>query len=148
RQGQGVTESFKYDELDRLHCVSFTAGSDCEQQIEYKPNGNIDWTKALGQYTYDPKHPHAVQTAGGDTYGYDDTGNQIKRPGATIGYTAFDKPKTITLSAGGTVSLEYDGNQQRIRKTTTGMAADTETVYLGDLYERITHKDSGLIEHR
>src|SRR5262249_49794394 len=122
---QGATEWFKYDDLDRLTCVSFAAGNCLEQKIDYQPNGNIDWTKTLGTYTYDPKHPHAVQMAGGDTYGYDDSGNQTSRPGATIGYTAFDKPKTITLSGGGEVSLEYDGNQQRVRKTTAGMAADT-----------------------
>src|SRR5262249_18349741 len=49
---QGLTEWFQYDALDRLKCASFTAGG-CEQETKYKPNGNIDWTTALGQYTYD-----------------------------------------------------------------------------------------------
>ena len=34
----------------------------CQQEIKYQPNGNIDWTTEAGQYTYDPSHPHAVQT--------------------------------------------------------------------------------------
>jgi len=60
-----------------------------------------------------------------------------------VTYTPFDLPRTFTLGSG-TVTLDYDGNQRRIRKSVTG---GDETVYLGDLYERVTHP-SGAAEHR
>jgi hypothetical protein len=36
-----------------------------------------------------------------------------------VSYTPFDLPKTIAQSSG-TVGLDYDGDQQRIRKTSSG----------------------------
>jgi RHS repeat-associated protein len=54
-------------------------------------------------------------------------------------------PKALTVSdKPGPVTLEYDGHQQRIRKTTW----DTETVYFGDLYERVIDKQSGTVAYR
>ena len=53
--------------------------------------------------------------------------------GATVSYTPFDLPSTITQSTG-TVTLAYDGDQQRIRKTTP----TAETLYFGDLFEQVT----------
>src|SRR6202044_438217 len=62
-------------------------------------------------------------------------GNQTARPnGATVSYTPFNLPSTITQSTG-TVTLAYDGAQQRIRKTTP----TCETLFLGDLYEQVTN---------
>ena len=48
--------------------------------------------------------------------------------------TPFDLPKTITQNSG-TVTLAYDGDQQRIRKTTP----TAETLYFGDIYEQVTN---------
>jgi RHS repeat-associated protein len=42
------------------------------------------------------------------------------------------------------ITLEYDGHQQRIRKVTP----KTETIYVGDLYERVTNVLTGVVEHR
>ncbi|WP_420894970.1 RHS repeat domain-containing protein, partial [Sorangium cellulosum] len=55
----------------------------------------------------------------------------------------FDLPERITQGAS-TVTFAYDGDQQRIRKTTP----EKETLYLGDLYERVTDAASGIVEHR
>src|SRR5829696_62554 len=140
---QGRTESFRYDELDRLACASLDNFSSCQQTYDYELNGNIKSSSSAGVYAYDPNHPHAVQTVGPDTYGYDVTGNQTQRPDAAVIYTAFDMPKTFMLAKGGMVTLEYDGTQARVRKTT----ADAVTVYLGGLYERVTHPSTGLVEH-
>jgi len=71
----------------------------------------------------------AIGSAGGNTYAYDEVGNQRTRPGATITYIAFDLPRTFTLDQSGVVTLDYDGNQRRIRKTTP----EQQTVYVGDL---------------
>ena len=52
-------------------------------------------------------------------------------------YTPFDLPKTITGSSGG-VTFAYDGDEKRISKTTPS----EETIYFGDLYERVTRQGS------
>jgi RHS repeat-associated protein len=56
------------------------------------------------------------------------------RPGGvSIAYTSFDLPKTITQGAK-VVSFGYDGDEQRIRKTTS----NSETLYFGDMFEQVT----------
>lgn len=142
---QNLVEWFQYDDLDRITCADFQLSLGCAKPIKYGANGNILSKPGIGDYTYDPDHPHAVLTAGVDSFQYDDVGNQTARPGATIEYTAFDLPKTFTLSQGaGTIELDYDGDQARIRKTTL----HEQTVYFGDLYERVHNLDTGAIEHR
>jgi RHS repeat-associated protein len=88
-----------------------------------------------------------VQTAGADSFTYDLVGNQITRSGATVVYTAFDMPKAFTPAPGQggvPVTLDYDGDQQRVRKT----AGNEVTVYVGDLYERTTNTATSAVEHR
>ncbi|MDC0747778.1 FG-GAP-like repeat-containing protein [Polyangium mundeleinium] len=137
------TETFSYDALDRLECASFDAlGDPCQRKWEYLDNGNLLVAPGLGQYEY-MSRPHVVDKVGAAQFYHDAVGNQIGRPGATIEYTPFDQPKRFTL-AGGAVTLDYSGDGARIRKTTP----TTVTVYLGGLYERVTHLDSQLVEHR
>jgi RHS repeat-associated protein len=88
-----------------------------------------------------------VTTAGGDSFGYDLVGNQVNRSGMAVTYTPFDLPKTFTPAPGKggvPVTLDYDGDQRRVRKT----AGAEVTVYAGDLYERTTNSASGAVEHR
>ncbi|MEO7590108.1 MAG: RHS repeat-associated core domain-containing protein, partial [Byssovorax sp.] len=42
------------------------------------------------------------------------------------------------------VTLDYDGNQRRVRKT----SGDEVTVYVGEMYERTTNATTGAVEHR
>ena len=101
----------------------------------YAANGNLIDKSDVGAYSYtDPKHPHAVTNVPGVSYGYDAVGNQITRPGfVSMTYTPFDLPKTIT-KGGQTTTFGYDGDEQRIRKTTP----TSETLYFGDLFEQVT----------
>jgi RHS repeat-associated protein len=94
----------------------------------------------VGAYSYiDPKHPHAVTNVPGVSYWYDAVGNQITRPGlVSMTYTPFDLPKTIT-QGGKVTSFGYDGDEQRIRKTTP----TSETLYVGDIFEQVT---SGVVK--
>ena len=81
---------------------------------------------------------------GSDSFGYNAVGNQVARPdGVTVSYTPFDLPKAIAKGAS-VVKLDYDGDQQRIRKSTP----DAETIYFDDLYERVTAVATGTREHR
>ncbi|MEO7594938.1 MAG: RHS repeat-associated core domain-containing protein, partial [Byssovorax sp.] len=155
--GAARGENFTHDALDRLQCSRLDAACSvlpgatcpCDQSVTYQPNGNIDTKSDVGAYTYDPAHPHAVKTTttgnGVDTYGYDNVGNQTDRPDLTVEYTPFDLPSKYTRKDGGTVTLlEYDGDQNRVRKTTP----TEETLYFGD-YERLTHLPASTsVEHR
>ncbi|XXY20357.1 RHS repeat-associated core domain-containing protein [Sorangium sp. So ce216] len=151
RQPQHRNERFRYDALERLTCAYFSAtesaSAPCDLGYDYAPNGNLTFKSDVGELRYDdPLHPHAVTGAGEETsrFDYDAVGNQIARPGgATVRYTPFDLPERITEGAS-TVTLDYDGDQQRIRKTTP----EKETLYFGDLYERATDAATGRAEHR
>jgi RHS repeat-associated protein len=148
-QPQNTTEFFQYDALDRLTCSSFSKASLCPtaDSYTYAPNGNLLTKPGIaGIYAYDPSHPHAVQTAGADAFTYDPVGNQITRSGTTVTYTAFDMPKAFTPAPGqgaAPVTLDYDGDQQRVRKT----AGDEVTVYVDGLYERTTNTKTSAVEH-
>ncbi|MBK9260810.1 MAG: type IV secretion protein Rhs, partial [Polyangiaceae bacterium] len=138
-QAQNKTERFKYDALNRLTCAYYAlaenANAPCTTSYGYAPNGNLTSKSDVGILSYtDAKHPHAVTNAPGEAYFYNAVGNQITRPGnTTITYTPFDLPKTIS-QPGKTVSFGYDGDEQRIRKTTP----TTETLYFEDIFEQVT----------
>ncbi|MBK9266155.1 MAG: hypothetical protein IPM54_41005 [Polyangiaceae bacterium] len=89
----------------------------CDASYGYTPNGNLTSKSDVGILSYtDPKHPHAVTNAAGDSFYHDAVGNQITRPGGVgITYTPFDLPKRSQGAT--TVSFGYDGDEQRIRKT-------------------------------
>ncbi|XWJ68823.1 RHS repeat-associated core domain-containing protein [Sorangium cellulosum] len=150
-QRRNTTERFRYDALQRLTCAYFSevesASAPCAARYDYAPNGNLTFTSDIGTLAYDdPLHPHGATGAALVTgsFGYDAVGNQIARPGGTaVRYMPFDLPERITQGAS-TVTFAYDGDQQRIRKTTP----EKETLYLGDLYERVTDAASGTVEHR
>jgi RHS repeat-associated protein len=148
-QKQNKTERFRYDALDRLTCAYFSINEDpaapCATKFAYEPNGNLTLKSDVGILSYDdPAHPHAVTSAGGDSFTYNAVGNQITRPGGvTVSYTPFDLPRSITQGAS-SVTFGYDGDEQRIRKTTP----DEETLYFGDLYERVTRKSPPSTSHR
>jgi len=142
---QGKTENFSYDLLDRLKSAQFSPGLMHPTTYSYSPGGNLLKRSGVGAYTYDPNRPHIVDTVNGEQFVHDAVGNQVARPGATITYTPFDLPATITQDGLGTVTFQYDGHQQRIRKVTPS----AETVYFGGLYERITPMDpKEPVEHR
>ncbi|WP_148314473.1 hypothetical protein [Sorangium cellulosum] len=123
---QGLTETFHYDELDRLENVYLGEGGTPLYHYEYDDFGNITHKSDVGSYEYDGDRPHAVRRANGKSYAYDENGNQIVRPldvrgasnaSATITYTPFDKPRRIEAEHGVT-TYEYDGDRQRARRAT------------------------------
>ncbi|MEZ4297502.1 MAG: RHS repeat-associated core domain-containing protein [Polyangiaceae bacterium] len=143
------TERFRYDALERLSCAYFAPQEDmsapCAWSYDYDAAGNLTFKSDVGSLDYgDSAHPHAVTAAGGTAYEYDATGRQTSRPdGMGIEYTPFDLPRTVTTGQGAW-TFGYDAAQRRIRKT----APTEETVYFGDLYERVTAVASGQVTHR
>lgn len=58
KRGGGKTETFGYDDLDRL--VSVTSGNTRTMEMTYSANGNILSKTGTGNYTYGSHRPHAV----------------------------------------------------------------------------------------
>ncbi len=155
-QAQHKTERFRYDSLDRVRCAYFaeieSASTPCATSYAYNAVGNLTSKSDVGAFTYgDAAHPHAVTKAGGQTkgevqYEYNAVGNQVHRPGATLTYTPFDLPRTVETRTK-SVWFGYDGDERRIQKRVTSAAGDVETIYVGDLYGRVTGLN-GPAEHK
>ena len=89
-----------------------------------------------------PIHAADGATVNGEvfTYAYDANGNMISgwdftdplNPATrTIAYNADNMPETITHSANGTTTIDYDGESQRVKKTVGG----TDTYYINKYFE-------------
>ncbi|MBK9261553.1 MAG: hypothetical protein IPM54_17325 [Polyangiaceae bacterium] len=79
-----------------------------------------------------------------DPISHDAVGNQTSRPDATFEYRAFDLPKQINWQNSDVTTFDYDGNRRRIRKT----SGVVESIFMDDLYERVTNFQTSVVEHR
>jgi len=130
----GYKESFEYDALGRVRKVFDLAGVQTHR-YDYDAIGNITFKTGVGVYAYDPNHPHAVQSAGGNTYSYDANGNQTAGAGRAIGWTSFNKPALIT-TANGSSEFGYDAGHNRIWKRAPTSAGFETTRYVGKIFEQ------------
>ncbi len=134
------TQSFDYDALDRLTSASANGepGQGAyDETYQYDPaTGNL---KVKGDMTLDyldSNHVHAVTNANGNTYSYDDNGNQTTRH---IGNDTFhliydaenrlvEVKKNVTTIA----EFTFDGDGKRVMSVIGG-----ETIrFVGGYYER------------
>ncbi|MDO8444571.1 MAG: RHS repeat-associated core domain-containing protein [Deltaproteobacteria bacterium] len=121
-------QSYGYDELNRLRDYNGST------YYAYDKIGNMTYNAQVGNYTYPASgsgsiRPHAVTTAGGNSYTYDNNGNMTNWEGRTITYYPENWVKEIV--DGTTTTSTYDGNGERVRKT----SGSTTTTYIGKLYE-------------
>ena len=131
-----VTESFQYDNQDRLIANSLTSTTDLAAsrtvRVGYNAIGNILVKSDVGGYTYDPSNkPHAVRSAGNTTYFYDANGNLQKTTGMQARnqtWTDFNQPSTLTY-LGGRVDLIYDADYKRVKEIASS-GSTTRTVYM------------------
>ena len=149
-----LTETFTYDTLNRL--TQSQVGSNTAQTVTYDALGNIKSKTGVGSYTYGAgtAGPHAVTTAGSDTYTYDDGGNQLTGAGRTLAYTTFNKVSSI-VKGNHTVTFAYGPARARYQRTDTdnkGTSADTSddttttTLYVGSV-EKVSYA-SGTYEYK
>jgi len=126
------TQSFAYDELDRLTQAQGSYGT---RAYTYNKIGNI-LTKAGVSYTYrtggasssDIFRPHAVRsTSNGRTFTYDNNGNMTSDGQRTFTFN-YDN---LTASINGDVNFVYDGAGNRAKKSSTF----GNMVYIEKLYE-------------
>jgi RHS repeat-associated protein len=132
-------QTFAYDALNRLTSATGPYGA---LTYAYDQIGNMICNSQLSacsqsspNYTYPASgpnsiRPHAVSTAGSDSYVYDDYGNMISGGGRDIVYDPEHRPVSITAASGAT-SFVYDGNGKRVKK----IVGSSTTVYIGNLYE-------------
>ncbi|MCU7806371.1 MAG: hypothetical protein KZQ73_00645 [Candidatus Thiodiazotropha sp. (ex Semelilucina semeliformis)] len=144
---QGASESFLYDNLDRLKKnsvsgslsgISYSYATD----YEYDLTGNIEYKSDVGYYAYGTASrnnnnagPAALISAGtGHTnYQYDLNGNVTAGGGRIFQWTSFNKPKELQKGTAVT-KFRYGPDRARFRKEANGTEV---THYIGKLYERI-----------
>jgi len=112
----GVTETFSYDNLDRL-----------TTDITYATNGNIQSKTGIGAYSYNTNRPHAVDYI---------TNAQGVRPPALpdITYTAFNKAESITRGDT-SLSFTYGVDFERVQSVLQRGTQIITTRYISPNYE-------------
>ena len=147
---QDVYESFAYDRLNRLTGATVYDAEDdtgrAAKTYRYDAIGNIVNKSDLGaaDYVYGTGNaagagdagPHAVVSAGGNTYAYDDNGNMVSGAGRTLTWTSFNKPASVVDAATRTAFV-HGPDRARIRQTRTQGATTTAIVYVAGLFERV-----------
>jgi RHS repeat-associated protein len=120
--------SFGYDGMNRLITASSSRQDYGQLSFEYSPSGNILYNSRIGSYSYSGPQPHAVTSAGTNSYGYDSNGNMTNRNGQAMAYDYENR-----LISSGNTSFVYNYKGMRAEKT-SGTPSST-TTYLKNLYE-------------
>jgi RHS repeat-associated protein len=134
----GLTENFYYDNLHRLDYSTLNGTTNLD--ISYDETGNIKSRSDVGggaSWVYGAAQKHAVSSAGGVNYAYDDNGNMTSRAGASITWTSYNYAASMPVP-GGTATFSYGANRNYIVSTMPhpdGGQAET-TYYVGGLLEK------------
>ncbi len=126
-------QTFGYDEINRLTSATGPYGS---HTYSYNEIGNLSFNPLVGNYTYPTSgtgsvRPHAVSTAGSNSYGYDNNGNMTSGAGRTLTYDFENRPTSIASNNGVITTMVYDGDGGRVKK----IAGTTTVRFIGKLYE-------------
>jgi RHS repeat-associated protein len=144
--GGAQTQTFHYDNLDRLVDAAASGGSGGTYPVEYytynPDTGNLA-SKAGIAYGYnDTSHKHAVtHLAGVQKYWYGANGNMYSRiVGATTYSLTYDaENRLISVSGGGlSASFTYDGDGNRVK----GVVGSLTTTYIGNYFEWTGNTDT------
>jgi RHS repeat-associated protein len=133
-------QNFVYDDLDRLTLANGpygASGVNATLSYAYDEIGNLTLNSQLSASAYvypasgaSSVRPHAVTTAGVNSYTYDANGNMLTGAGRTYTWNQENKPLTVTQS-GTTTTFVYDGDGGRVKK----IVSTTTTRYISKLYE-------------
>ncbi|MCR9907036.1 type IV secretion protein Rhs [Vibrio campbellii] len=161
----GITDQWTYDALDRVTSNTIALVDKTRHGVnnpdltgpktyQYDLLGNLTYQSDVGDYTYGHQAgPHAVTHSNGLNYTYDAVGNMLSAKTdsqtdptteRTLAWSAFNKPTDI-MRDGHTVTFAYDAEHKRYKKTSSD---GTETVYVGNYYERVTDQATGDIQHK
>ena len=140
--GTTLTETFQYDDLNRLKWSRVSGLS--EREVSYNSIGNII-TKDGVDYDYTGSRPHAVSLVGGVEYTYDANGNITQRGDDSIWWTPFNKPLAL-FKGSNSYTFFYDNDHGRILESIAEEGTTRVKVIAGGLYETIT--ENGITTHR
>ncbi len=147
---RNLEEKFTYDKLNRLNDYSVTNHSTNAVQdmyVRYKTDGtgNIHEKSDVGIYSYANYGPHAVSSAGGVAYHYNNNGSLTSdERGRTFTYTAFDKVSRIDKGSRRT-EFFYGTSRARYKRIDHNFGTNpdkvTTTLYIGSV-EKIYYPDN------
>jgi len=145
---QNQSEAFFYDDLNRLQTVDLYADTDLTNNLlrtdttSYDAAGNIlSRTGGVAMdYLYgddcagSTAGPHAVCSAGGVDYSYDDIGNMKQdNSGRVITYNTYSKPERIESNQGIT-DYRYGADRNRYKRIEASSdGTNGTTFYLGNV---------------
>ena len=139
------TRKFSYDSLDRL--IEEQKNGIQTASYQYNSIGNMIYKSEMGvnlNMAYNTTartqggqviRPHAVISAGGYSYQYDDNGNMTLNRGKSLAYDAENRLTKVTEGSA-TTSFVYDGDGGRVKVSRTTNDGIRTTEYIGSLYEK------------
>ncbi len=144
---ENIAENYGYDKLNRVKTITSSGLFGRTQTFDYDTGGlgnlvsrsdvltGSSINNDVGELKYERVRKagiHAVTSAGGALYSYDDYGNMIIRGGESILYDTFNKP---TRLVGASITDFYYGPDHELYKEVSG----TKTTYklAGGMYEVI-----------
>ena len=149
------TQTFTYDNLDRLTSAEAAGGTDglYSESYTYDPStGNLASKAGLNLTYGDTAHPHAATgLSNGNTYAYNAVGSTITRViGAdtfTLAYDGESRLKTVQKNGAALAEFKYDGDGTRVQSVINGaitkfvgayeVTGSTVTKYYGGVAMRI-----------
>jgi RHS repeat-associated protein len=123
--------TYGYDELHRVVSAVDTSNPAYGQTFSYNAAGNIVSNSRVGSYSYPAQgagsvRPHAVTSAGGNSYAYNANGQMTSRAGTTLSWNGDH-----LMSNDGSNAYYYGGSRELLKLVN---GANT-TRYLGDDFE-------------
>jgi len=132
------TESFTYDNLDRLTAITRDANV---QNVGYQANGNISSKYDAGSYTYDPVKIHSISKITDDN-----CYSAIDQALQNITYTPFKKVKTIQQQNDSLIyTYGHDMERRKMQLYENGQLVKNR-IYCG-MYEKDTMADNTVKEY-
>ena len=153
-----LSETFAYDLHNRLlsSTVTNAAGTQTPLTQTYDSVGDIASKSDVGTYGYTGTGggPHAVKTAGTNTYVYDANGNMTSRSvtvngtssSETMTWNSDNLPTAINQDANNYSNFSYGPDKHRYKQVAMNAGSSETTLYLGGL-EIITDSSGTWYRH-
>lgn len=131
QRGGGATESFSYDDLDRLTSVKQDGRETLS--VTYAPNGNIRSKTGVGAFTYDTAtRPHAVTEV-------ENADGQIPTSDLLTTFGDLNKIETVEDTERGLrQEFSYGPDEQRWLSVMISGGKETRRTVYADAYEKVT----------